>query len=35
MAEVDAVEDKLDATLDLLWSMWTGPTSDSREGWVD
>lgn len=26
MAEVDAAEDKLDATLDLLWSMWTGPT---------
>ena len=26
MAEVGTAEDKLDATLDLLWSMWTGPT---------
>lgn len=26
MAKVDAADDKLDATLDLLWSMWTGPT---------
>jgi AcrR family transcriptional regulator len=26
MVAVDDAEDKLDATLDLLWSMWTGPT---------